>query len=241
MLRLLLVAIWVIIIMGIIGIPALLILGLIGLFDRDLEHRLGQKYILVIVGGITFLAGERIVALGVENIPEDEGVLFISNHRSVFDIFTAYRFFKGPTTCVSKKEWKKIPILSHFMDTIRTIFLDRSNVREGLKSNAKAEELLKKNISVWICPEGTRSHNDELLPFHEGSFRCAFRTGKRILPFTLTHTDDLFEKHLPWVRRATVTISFGKPIETAGLNKEEQKVLIERIRGQIQAEYNELQ
>lgn len=241
MLRFLLIIIWLVLILGILGIPILLILGLIGLFDRDLEHRLGQRYCVLIAGGITFLAGEKIIPLGLENIPENEGVLFVSNHRSLFDIFTAYRFFKGPTACISKKEWGYYPWLRQLMDTIRSIYLDRSSVRDGLKSTAKAEALLKKDVSVWVCPEGTRSHNDELLPFHEGSFRSAFQTGKRIVPFTLTHTDDLFEKHKPWVRPATVTIAFGEPIETAGLNKDEKKALIGEIRRRIQESYNELQ
>ena len=241
MLRLLLIAIWVLIIMVLLGIPALLILALIGLFNRELEHRLAQRYVLLIVGGITFLAGEKIVPLGLENIPENEGVLFISNHRSLFDIFTTYRFFKGPTACISKLEWKYVPILKQWMDTIRCIYLDRSSVRAGLKATAKAEELLKKNVSVWVCPEGTRNHKDDLLPFHEGSFRSAFQTGKRIVPFTLTHTDDLFEKHKPWIRPATVTVSFGKPIETAGLSKEQRKALIADIARDIQCQYNELQ
>ncbi|MBR6704113.1 MAG: 1-acyl-sn-glycerol-3-phosphate acyltransferase [Lachnospiraceae bacterium] len=241
MLRLLLIAIWVLIIMVLLGIPALLVLALIGLFNRELEHRLAQRYVLLIVGGITFLAGEKIVPLGLENIPENEGVLFISNHRSLFDIFTTYRFFKGPTACISKLEWKYVPILKQWMDTIRCIYLDRSSVRAGLKATAKAEDLLKKNVSVWVCPEGTRNHKDELLPFHEGSFRSAFQTGRRIVPFTLTHTDDLFEKHKPWIRPATVTVSFGKPIETAGLSKEQRKALIADIARDIQCQYNELQ
>ncbi len=241
MFRLLLIAIWVLIIMVLLGIPALLVLALIGLFNRELEHRLAQRYVLLIVGGITFLAGEKIVPLGLENIPENEGVLFISNHRSLFDIFTTYRFFKGPTACISKLEWKYVPILKQWMDTIRCIYLDRSSVRAGLKATAKAEDLLKKNVSVWVCPEGTRNHKDELLPFHEGSFRSAFQTGRRIVPFTLTHTDDLFEKHKPWIRPATVTVSFGKPIETAGLSKEQRKALIADIARDIQCQYNELQ
>lgn len=240
MLRFLLIILWIVFIMGIIGIPALLVLGLIWLFNKDLELRLAHRYVRVILGGITWLAGEKIVPIGLENIPDHESVLFISNHRSLFDIFTAYRFFKGPTACISKIEWSRIPILKQWMDTIRTIYLDRSSVRAGLKATAKAEELLKKDISIWVCPEGTRSHSQELLPFHEGSFRSAFQTGKRIVPFTLTHTDDIFEKHRPFVRRATVTIAFGKPIETTGLNKEERKELVEAIRAQIQTTYNEL-
>ena len=241
MLGLLLIVIWLFFVLFLGGILYLPILGLIGLFNRELEHRLGQRYCVFIANGITFCAGEKIIPLGVENIPKDEAVLFISNHRSMFDILTAYRYFPGLTACISKVEWKRVPFLRQLMDTIRCIYLDRRNVRAGLKTTAEAEKLLEQGVSVWVCPEGTRNQKEELLPFHEGSFRSAFKTGARILPFTLVHTDHIFERHKPWVRRATVTISFGKPIETKGLSRDEQKALIARIAHDIQCEYNELQ
>ena len=99
-------------------------------------------------------------------------------------------------------------------------------------------EGLRAGRSFWICPEGTRSHKDTLLPFKEGSFRAAFQTGSAILPMTLTHTDDLFEKHLPRVSSGTVTVCFGKPIPTEGLSKAEQKELVQKVRDQIQETYD---
>ena len=140
MLRFLLIILWIVLIMGIIGIPALLVLGLIWLFNKDLELRLAHRYVKVILGGITWLAGEKIVPIGLENIPDHESVLFISNHRSLFDIFTAYRFFKGPTACISKIEWSRIPILKQWMDTIRTIYVYVTTPAAYAVEEAPAEE-----------------------------------------------------------------------------------------------------
>ena len=240
MIRLILVCLWIFMMFVPIGLPVFLFLWIIGLISPALKDRLAMRYTVLITRGITFLSGEKITAIGTENIPKDEAVLFISNHRSFFDVFTAYRYFHGCCGCVAKIEWKKIPLLNVLMVFLHCIFLDRSSTREGLKATMRVTEELRSGRNFWICPEGTRSHGDTLLPFHEGSFRGAFQTGCKIVPITMTHTDDLFEKHLPWVRPAAVTIDFGKPIPTEGLNKSEQKALIASIREGIQRRYDEL-
>jgi len=41
----------------------------------------------------------------------------------------------------------------------------------------------------------------------------------------LSNTDEVFENHFPWVRRAHVIIEFGKPVYPKELEKEQQKRL----------------
>ena len=167
-------------------------------------------------------------------------MLFISNHRSFFDIFTAYRYFKTRTGCVAKIEWKKLPVLNWWMMNLKCIFLNRKNTREGLKCIIQAAEELRGGRSIWICPEGTRAHSDTLLPFHEGSFKAAFQSGAPILPMTFTHTDDIFEKHLPWVKPGTVRLHFDAPIEVKGLGRAQQKAVIGQVQEIIQKRYDEM-
>lgn len=239
MLRLLLVLLWILIFFIVLGIPFLLAVWLIGLFSPSLKNRLSQRFVVFVSGGITFLSGVKIVAHGLENIPADEPVLYISNHRSFYDIFTAYRYFPGLTACVAKIEWKKVPLLRQWMDNLHCIFLNRKNSRDGLKAIVRAAEELRGDHSIWICPEGTRSHGDALLPFHEGSFRAAFQSGRSIVPMTFTRTDDIFENHMPWVKAATVHLIFDKPVPAANLSRAEQKEVIEQVQQKIQERYNE--
>nr|MBQ6242483.1 1-acyl-sn-glycerol-3-phosphate acyltransferase [Lachnospiraceae bacterium] len=240
MLHLILVLLWLLLAFFIIGTLYLLVLLVVGLFSPALKDRLTQKFIVMICGGITFLSGVKIEATGVENIPEDRAVLFISNHRSFYDIFSAYRFFKTNTGCLAKIEWRKLPVLNWYMMCLHCIFLDRKNSRAGLKCIIKCAEELRSGRSIWICPEGTRSHTDELLPFHEGSFRAAFQSGAPILPFTLTHTDDILEKHMPWVKATRIRIHFDPPIEVKDLSRAEQKEVIAQVQELIQTRYNEM-
>ncbi|MBP3729703.1 MAG: 1-acyl-sn-glycerol-3-phosphate acyltransferase [Lachnospiraceae bacterium] len=239
-LRLFAILLWILIVFVLLGLPCLLVLLLVGIFSPALKDRLTQRFVVLVCGGITFLAGVKIQASGLENIPADRSALFISNHRSFFDIFCAYRFFRTNTGCVAKIEWRKLPVLNWWMMNLHCIFLDRKNTREGLKCIIKAAEELRNGRSIWICPEGTRSHTEELLPFHEGSFRAAFQSGAPIVPLTFTHTDDIFEKHLPWIKSGTIRLHFDKPIEVQELSRTEQKNLIRDVHAQIQARYREM-
>ena len=41
----------------------------------------------------------------------------------------------------------------------------------------------------------------------------------------MTGTADILENHFPWVRSTEVTLTYGKPILTAELSREDQKHL----------------
>ena len=74
----------------------------------------------------------------------------------------------GLTGYVAKKEMLKIPLLSRWMKFLHCQFLDRSDIREGLKTILAAAEEIKNGVSIMIFPEGTRSTNEselDMLPF----------------------------------------------------------------------------
>ena len=91
MLRLILILLWIPLVLVVLGLPFLIIFWIIGLFNPLLKQKLAQGYTVFASAVITFLAGEKISVHGLENIPRDRAYLLISNHRSLFDILTAYR------------------------------------------------------------------------------------------------------------------------------------------------------
>ncbi|MBQ9438399.1 MAG: 1-acyl-sn-glycerol-3-phosphate acyltransferase [Lachnospiraceae bacterium] len=189
---------------------------------------------------ITFLAGVQLTVVGEENVPTDEPVLFIGNHRSYFDIILSYARCRGLTGYVSKKEIEKVPLLHGWMVDLYCLFLDREDPKQGLKTVLQAIEQVKNGVSVAIYPEGTRydkgvksqpeGYDEPLLPFHEGSFKIALKSGCPIVPMTICHSSEIFEDHLPWIRKTKVTLVYGKPVDTKSLTKEQQKQLAGTIR-----------
>jgi 1-acyl-sn-glycerol-3-phosphate acyltransferase len=64
-----------------------------------------------------------------------------------------------------------------------------------------------------------------MLPFKEGSFKIAEKTGCAIIPVSISNTDELFEKHVPHIHSGHVIIEYGKPIYPKELSKEQSKFL----------------
>lgn len=172
------------------------------------------------------MAGVEVVIRGYENIPQDRPVLYVGNHRSYFDILVGYTTVPGRVGFIAKKEMKKIPQLSGWMINVNCLFLDRKNIKEGLKTILAGVEKIKRGVSVWIFPEGTRNRNKDpkdLLPFKEGSLKIAEKSGCPVIPVAITGTADIFETHIPRITPGKVTIEFGEPIILKELPPEERK------------------
>ena len=187
--------------------------------------------------GIWLLAGGRATVLGLENIPEDHPVLFVGNHRSIFDIILAGSLIKYPVGFVAKKELQGTPI-TLIMEEIHCLFLDREDPRQGLKTILTAIDYVKSGISMFIFPEGTRCKVEgTFLPFHAGSFKIATKAKVPIVPVTIVGMGDVFEDHYPRLKWAPVVIEFGKPIETADMDRNAQKDLPDKVKALMEETY----
>lgn len=173
------------------------------------------------------LSGCKVNVIGEENIPQDGPVLFVGNHRSYFDILIYHEAIGKPLGFLAKKEMEKIPLLSTWMKNLYCLFLDRDNMREGLKTILQAIDYVKNGISICIFPEGTRNNGEELsmLPFRDGALKIAEKTGCAIIPISMNNTADIFEAHFPRVKKVHVVIEYGKPIYPKELDKETRKHL----------------
>lgn len=227
MIRIILIAVFVVGFL-ILSIPVFFVEWIIGKFKprwRDVSSlRIVQGAFWVVI----FLSGVKLTVIGEENVPKDEPVLFIGNHRSYFDIVLTYARCRNLTGYIAKKEMLKIPLLSRWMKLLHCQFLDRSDIREGLKVILQSIEEVKNGVSIMVFPEGTRSENAselDLLPFHDGSFKIATKSGCPIVPVAITNSSALFEDHLPFVKAVPVTIEYGAPIYPKELPREEQKFI----------------
>ncbi len=222
----------------IFSLPVLFAEWIIGKFNPQLKARSSMALVSWGFRCITALAGTKVIVKGRENIPTDTAVLYVGNHRSFFDIVLTCTLFPRVTGYVAKVEMKKAPILSLWMKNIHCLFLDRDNIREGLKTILIGVEEVKNGYSLCIFPEGTRNKvNDTFLPFKEGSFKIAEKGGVPIVPLTLVNTAQVFEEHLPKVKKTTVVIDFGQPIYPEQLDKDTRKNLGNYVLGIIRDRY----
>ena len=224
--RTILVVIYVILFL-ILGLPVLGIEWIISKFNRKAADLSQLRIVQWAFRCICFLSGIRVTVEGEENVPKDQAVLYIGNHRSIFDIVVTYARCPGLTGYISKDGVNKVPLLGLWMKRLYCLFLDRKDIKQGLKVILTAIDQVKAGISICIFPEGTRNRDREdsttLLRFKEGSFKIALKTGCLIIPMALTGTADIFENHFPWLKRTSVKLTYGKPIDPSKMTREEQK------------------
>ncbi len=177
------------------------------------------------------VVGMKYQVTGKENIPS-ENCLFVANHQSILDIPLIMDAAERPLGFVAKKEIRKVPILSSWVKELNSVFLDRKNNREAVKTIGEAIEILKKGKSMGIFPEGTRAQDGMVKDFKKGSLRLAIKSKVPIVPVAISGTYKALEKDKKLVS-TTVKIHFLEPVATKDLNKEEinelQEVLKDRI------------
>ena len=188
------------------------------------------KWGLKVIG---FISGVKLEVNGLDNIPDDQAVLFVGNHISFFDIIVTYPLMKRPTGYIAKKEIRKVPFLSWWMYFVNCIFLDRKDPRQGLKSVLEASEKIKNGTSIFLFPEGTRSKDGKLAQFKDGGFKIATKAKAPIIPIGIQGTSDILENHFPIIKSGKVIVNFGKPVYTSEMSKAEQKSLPDLVREQV--------
>lgn len=223
MIRLILVAVFLVLFL-VLGIPLLLIEWVIGKFNQRAKDISSLRIVQWAFKMILFLAGTRVIIKGEENVPKNEPVLYVGNHRSYFDIVITYSRVPELTGYVAKKEMLRWPLLVNWMKNLHCLFLDRQDVKQGLKTILTAIDKVKAGISICIFPEGTRNRvNDTFMEFHEGSFKVASKSGCAVVPMAIYNSAAIFEDHIPWIKKTTVIVEYGKPFYIKDLPRETQK------------------
>lgn len=198
----------------ILSVPLFFVEFVVGLFGIRVRTKIAQCIAFVASKIVLWLGGIQVTALGMDNVPQNEAVLYVFNHRSYFDIVIIYATVPGPAGFIAMKSMKGVPFINVWMMFLQCLFLDRNNNRQGLQIVNAGVELLKEGHSLCIAPEGRLSPTGDItmLPFKEGSFKLARKSGCAIIPVAINNADKIFERQFPRVRKTDVVIEYGKPI-----------------------------
>lgn len=142
----------------------------------------------------------HIHTAGTEKLPKDGRFLLVSNHRSNFDPILTWHVLKDRNLAfISKAENFRIPIFGRIIRRCCFLAIDRENPRNAIRTIDKAAELIEKDeVSIAVYPEGTRSKECVLLPFHNGVFKIAQKANVPIVVAAIQGTEQI---HKNWLRR----------------------------------------
>ena len=177
---------------------------------------------------VVFFAGVKAIIRGEENLKElsnEKSFFIISNHRGFCDVVRGYLLFDKNVGIVAKKELENIPVLSYWMKKINCVFLDRKDLRDGVRMIIDCINNINKGVSMWIFPEGTRCKSknpEDLLEFKSGAFKVAEKTNCYILPIAFKNTEYVFENQSPFVKSTNIYINIGKAYKISDLSEKEK-------------------
>ena len=151
----------------------------------------------------------RLNPQGIENIPEDGGILFCSNHIGALDVIAIAACTNRQISFVAKKELFSIPLLGKLITVLGAIKIDRSGNDVGaIKASISAAE---NGGAVAIFPQGHRypGINPATTPKRNGAALIAYRSGCDVIPVCIQMKNGkygLFRK---------IDVVFGEKIENS--------------------------
>lgn len=153
----------------------------------------------------------------------------VANHESIADIFLLSHL-PWEMKWLSKESIFKVPFMGWMMRMAGDVAVQRGDAKSRAAALEACRDRLAKGVSVMIMPEGTRSADGQVQPFHDGAFRLAVETGCPILPIALAGTRACLAKGSWVIGRANAIARVLPPIETAGLTLDDVPALREKVR-----------
>lgn len=116
--------------------------------------------------------------------------IFVANHISYLDIPPVFLAIHQPVRILGKYEMVRVPIFG-WIYRIAVVLVDRSSPEARARSVRALRSALRKNVSIFIFPEGTLNETGEpLKEFYDGAFRLAIEMQTPIKPLLFVDTVD---------------------------------------------------
>lgn len=176
------------------------------------------------------VSGIRVVVRGRENVVPGKQYVILSNHQSHFDIPALVTSLGVPYRWVIKKELRPIPLFGYALAASRNIFIDRSDGARAMRSIQQGIAQLPEGTGMLSFPEGTRSWDNNMLPFKKGAFVAARDSELPILPVTVNGSRRCLPKGSAVFRSGTIEVVIHPPIQPRPEEEEPLEALMERTR-----------
>ena len=233
------IVLWIVSIILGIALLYFLIPGFFALFVNPKKNYTNDsKLFRTILNAVSVIALRimrvKIQVSGAEKLPHGQKLLFVGNHRSNFDpIITWYALRDWKISYISKSGNFKIPIFGRIIRRCCFMAIDRESPRKAINTINQASELLKEQeVSIGVYPEGTRSKNGVLLPFHSGVLRIAQKANASIAVVVLKGTEKI-HKNYPF-HRTYVEMTIAEVIPSEQVSSTRSAELGDKIRNIIE-------
>ncbi len=178
----------------------------------------------------------RFSITGIENIPREYPFVICANHASYLDALLIAAALPLPAFrrlfFIGREKYFRTTLQRWLCRLMRGLPIDADSLaRSALRL---ASEGLKQGLVLCVFPEGHRSIDGSLLPFHKGPAILAIEGDVPIVPVGIIGTQRVWGRASRRIRLSPVHVRFGSPIRRNG------KANYEELTVQLQATVGEL-
>uniref|UniRef100_A0AC34R897 1-acyl-sn-glycerol-3-phosphate acyltransferase n=1 Tax=Panagrolaimus sp. JU765 TaxID=591449 RepID=A0AC34R897_9BILA len=172
----------------------------------------------------------------------DDIVVFVANHQSALDSSIIAKIWPKKCTVMMKKSLAFIPPLNIVGFLSSVIFVDRFNPTKAKEAIVSAVETIqKKNIKLWVFPEGTRYRGKGMLPFKKGAFNIAVEAQIPIIPVVISHYGCFYNMDKKYFKNnGQVIVQVLDPVPTKGLTHDDVPELVTKVQAMMMETFEKI-
>jgi 1-acyl-sn-glycerol-3-phosphate acyltransferase len=178
------------------------------------------------------MSNSKLVVENDNNIPLQDGMLFVVNHQGSLDGFVLLAASPVPISAVGKIESKKIPFMNVWYKNMDVIMFDRGSVKDSIAMVHKLTDRLNLGHNMVIFPEGTRSYGNTMGEFKAGSLKAAIVAKVPIVPVALIDSYKALDD--PKAKKVIIKVRYLQPIHYEEYQSLTIQQLADEVRSRIQ-------
>ncbi|MCR5443518.1 MAG: 1-acyl-sn-glycerol-3-phosphate acyltransferase [Sphaerochaetaceae bacterium] len=186
---------------------------------------------------LCFFSRSHVRVIGEDLIPKDTRFVYVANHRSRFDpMVVMYKLARYRVAFISKPSNFKIPFFGKILRKMCFLEIDRFDPRAAMDTVNNAVDILKAQASsIGFYPEGTRSKDGKLGPFHGFMFRIPKSAGVPVV-VAVTYDTEQIAKRFPFPGGARVTIKILGVLDRTFVSTHKPVEISETVEAMIREE-----
>ena len=205
---------------------------------KDYDQERAYAFVKKVTKAANRAGRVRIESHGLENIPKENGFIFFPNHQGLFDVLVFLESCPVPFAFVIKKEASNVILLKQVISALRSIVIDREDIRQSMQVINQMAEEVRKGKNFLIFAEGTRSKmGNKLLPFKGGTFKSAVKAKCPIVPCALIDSFKPFDEKS--IAPVTVKLIYLPPIYYEEYASMKTPEIADMVKGRIEAAISE--
>lgn len=199
-------------------------------------HRWQHKWPAKMLGCVPRITGSGLRVTIDPRFDPTRTCVFVQNHVSMIDGLVTLAALPQPFCGVENAAHFAIPFYGWMMRLGGGIAVPKQvgGRLNGIIQHAR-ERVTQRGLSVLVLPEGGRTMDGNLKPFHRGGFFLARDLSLPIVMVAVRGLDRVLPKGTWLVSPGEIHVYVGPPIETRGLNDDEVAELTRDTRRRLAA------